>query len=92
MQAYASQYFLPIFVVKLGFCLSMFCFSVFLYFLFEFFCYMFGTQRHLKRLNKICIIRECNQYLFFNFVLTYTNDLAKKYKNHAIKNMFLETL
>ena len=69
----------------------VFRFSVSLVFSFEFFCYMFWIQCHLKRLYKIWIIRECNQYLCFNFVLPYTNDLPKKYKNHAVKNMFPET-
>ena len=65
--------------------------SVSLVFRFEFFCYVFWIQSHLKRLNKTYIVRECNQHLLFNFVLTYSNDLTKKYKNHAIKNMFPKT-
>ena len=59
-------YFLPIFLVKLDFCLSVFLYLLFLNFSFSF---LFWIQCHFKRFNDICIIREYD-LVHFNFVLT----------------------
>ena len=68
-----NVYFLPIFLVKLDFCVSVFLYLFFFNFSFSF---LFWIQCHFKRLNDICIIREYDP-VHFNFVLTLYNRSVK---------------